>query len=37
MAKLVIGVNDLATLKPKIAELWHPTKNSNLKPCTFNS
>ena len=35
MAKLVIGVNDLATLKPKIAELWHPTKNGNLKPCNF--
>ncbi len=26
------GYNDLATKNPKLAEEWHPTKNSDLKP-----
>lgn len=26
------GVNDLATLRPDVARLWHPTKNSPLTP-----
>ncbi len=26
------GVNDLATLYPKLVKEWHPTKNGNLKP-----
>lgn len=29
---IVAGVNDLATLNPKLASEWHPTKNGNLKP-----
>ena len=28
----VIGVNDLLTLRPDIAKLWHPTKNNNITP-----
>lgn len=32
MAKLIKGVNDLATLRPDLAKKWHPTKNGNLKP-----
>lgn len=28
----VIGINDLATLRPEIAKEWHPTKNGDLKP-----
>lgn len=30
--KVVAGVNDLATLRPDLAEQWHPTKNGELKP-----
>lgn len=26
------GFNDLQTVSPKLAKLWHPTKNKNLKP-----
>ncbi len=26
------GYNDLATLRPDLAEEWHPTKNGNLRP-----
>ena len=26
------GVNDLATVSPKVAAEWHPTKNGDLKP-----
>ena len=32
MAKLIRGVNDLATTHPKLAVEWHPTKNGELKP-----
>ena len=31
MAKLVKGVNDLATVNPMLAKEWHPTKNDNLQ------
>jgi len=30
--KVLAGYNDLATLRPDIAEQWHPTKNGELKP-----
>lgn len=30
--RAVTGVNDLATLRPDIAALWHPTKNGSLQP-----
>ena len=30
--KVLAGFNDLATLKPKVAEQWHPTMNSGLRP-----
>ena len=34
--KLVIqGENDLATLNPRLANEWHPTKNGNLNPTMF--
>lgn len=29
---LYYGFNDLATINPKLAKEWHPTKNGNLKP-----
>lgn len=29
---LIVGENDLQTLHPKIAALWHPTKNGDLAP-----
>ncbi|QOS39366.1 hypothetical protein DYE49_02400 [Treponema rectale] len=32
MSKVIPGVNDLATVNPKLAAQWHPTKNGNLKP-----
>ncbi len=30
--KVLAGFNDLATLNPKLALEWHPTKNGNLNP-----
>ena len=30
--KVLVGFNDLATLNPKVALEWHPTKNGDLKP-----
>ena len=30
--KLVVGINDLATVRPDLAAQWHPTKNGNMKP-----
>lgn len=30
--KILVGYNDLATLKPELASEWHPTKNGGLKP-----
>jgi len=30
--KIVVGVNDLATVRPDLALQWHPTKNGELKP-----
>ncbi len=30
--RLIPGVNDLATLYPEIAKMWHPTMNGDLKP-----
>lgn len=32
MAKTIIGVNDLATTHPELAQEWHPTKNGTLAP-----
>lgn len=29
---LVVGKNDLLTIRPDIAAQWHPTKNGNLRP-----
>ena len=29
--KVLVGYNDLATVNPKLASEWHPTKNGNLK------
>ena len=29
------GFNDLATVNPKLAKQWHPTKNGDLKPTNF--
>ncbi len=28
----IAGVNDLATLYPEVAKLWHPTRNGDVKP-----
>ena len=33
--KAVVGVNDLATLKPELATQWHPTKNGLRQPISF--
>ncbi len=30
--QIQIGVNDLATTRPDIAKMWHPTKNNDLTP-----
>lgn len=30
--KIVVGINDLATVRPDLAYQWHNTKNGNLKP-----
>lgn len=30
--KLIVGENDLATVRPDIAKQWHPTKNGTLRP-----
>ena len=30
--KVLSGFNDLATINPRLASEWHPTKNGNLKP-----
>lgn len=30
--QVLVGVNDLATTHPQLAEQWHPTKNGTLKP-----
>ena len=32
MAKLIMGVNDLATVNQEVASEWHPTKNGFLHP-----
>ncbi len=32
--KVLSGVTDLATVNPKLASEWHPTKNGDLKPTT---
>lgn len=29
---LIVGINDLETVRPDIAAEWHPSKNGNLKP-----
>ena len=29
---VLVGFNDLATVNPKLAKQWHPTKNGDLKP-----
>ena len=33
--KLLLGYNDLQTVKPALAAEWHPTKNGNLLPTMF--
>ena len=30
--RLVVGINDLATVRPELAAQWHPTKNGELRP-----
>ena len=30
--KAIVGYNDLATVNPRLASEWHPTKNGNLTP-----
>lgn len=30
--KIVIGINDLATVRPDLASQWHPTRNGDLQP-----
>ena len=35
--KVVIGVNDLASLRPDIAKEWHPTKNGDLSPASITT
>lgn len=30
--RVIVGVNDLATVNPELAAEWHPTKNGNLLP-----
>lgn len=30
--RLIVGVNDLATIRPDLVAQWHPTKNRDLKP-----
>ncbi len=30
--RLVLGINDLATVRPELAAQWHPTKNGELRP-----
>jgi hypothetical protein len=35
--KLLVGFNDLATMNPKFAAEWHPTKNGELKPTQVTS
>ena len=32
MARLMTGLNDLATVNPDLAAEWHPTKNAPLLP-----
>lgn len=36
MAKLISGINDLATMFPEIAFEWHPTFNGELTPKNFS-
>ncbi len=31
--RVILGETDLATLNPRLAEEWHPTKNGQLRPC----
>ncbi len=31
--KATVGVNDLATVNPELADQWHPTRNGKLLPC----
>ena len=30
--RLVVGINDLATVRPDLAAQWHPAKNGDIKP-----
>ena len=30
--RVLVGVNDLATISPRLASEWHPTKNGDLNP-----
>jgi DNA-directed RNA polymerase subunit RPC12/RpoP len=33
--KVIVGVNDLASVRPDIAKEWHPTKNGDLSPTSI--
>jgi len=33
--KLIVGVNDFSTLRPDLAQQWHPEKNGNKQPKDF--
>ncbi len=33
--KIIVGINDFATLRPDLAAQWHPTENGDLKPTDF--
>ncbi|MDO5440380.1 MAG: zinc-ribbon domain-containing protein [Erysipelotrichaceae bacterium] len=35
--RLYKGYNDLQTINPTLAKMWHPTKNGDLKPCDVMS
>lgn len=37
MARCKPGVNDLATVNPKLASEWHPTENGDKKPSMFGA
>jgi len=34
---LIVGVNDLETVNPKLAKEWHPTLNGDLEPSMFKA
>ena len=36
MGKLIVGINDLATMYPELAKEWHPTKNGDKGPTDYS-